>query len=356
MSEKPSAPAANRVLVAMSGGVDSSVAALLLRDAGCEVVGVFMRNGVAAEGEGASRSCCSASDSRDAARVAARLGVPFYAVDYAAEFGAIVDHFVAEYRRGRTPNPCVLCNRDLKFGRVLELADGVGAAEVATGHYARQIDGRLFRARDPDKDQSYYLFGIEREALPRVRFPLGELTKAEVRALAREAGLATADKPDSMEICFVTSGDYRDVVRERGGAGKSGAFVDPDGRVLGTHGGVGLFTVGQRRGLPALGEPRFVQAIRPDSGDVVLARRAELAARTALVRGVNWLVDPPHRGVGCGIKIRARAAPIPGRVDLEPADPSVVRVRFDEDAFAVTPGQAAVFYDGDLVLGGGFLD
>lgn len=346
----------SRVLVAMSGGVDSSVAALRLLEAGHDVVGVFMKNGVsAAAGKGAEKSCCSASDARDAMTVAERLGVPFYAVDYATEFGRIVDHFAAEYRRGRTPNPCVLCNQELKFGHLLSLAEAFGADAVATGHYARVEDGRLLRARDRAKDQTYYLFGVEREALRRARFPLGDLTKAEVREIARGAGLRTADKPESMEICFVTSGDYRDVVRAGGGLGRPGRFVDTGGRDLGAHAGIGGFTVGQRRGLPALGAPRYVQQIRPDTGEVVLAADHELGATAARVRGLNWLVDPPGAGgTAAQIRVRARAEAVPGHVRPEP-DGSV-RVEFTRPVRAIAPGQAAVFYRGDLVLGGGWLD
>ncbi len=340
----------------MSGGVDSSVAALLLQEAGHEVVGVFMRNGVAsgaapAAGAGASRSCCSASDARDASAVADRLGVPFYAVDYAVEFDRIVEHFAAEYRAGRTPNPCVLCNSDLKFGHLMRLADGIGAEFVATGHYARVVDGELRTARDAHKDQTYYLFGIERAALARARFPLGELHKDEVRACARRAGLPTADKRESMEICFVTSGDYRDVVRARGGAGRAGRFVDEHGADLGAHGGVGLFTVGQRRGLPALGAPYYVREIRAASGEVVLCRREGLGVGTAVAAGVNWLVDPPGApGVQCGVKVRARARPAAAWVGQDRA--GRVRIEFEEPVEAVTPGQAAVFYRDTTVLGG----
>lgn len=346
----------------MSGGVDSSVAALLLQEQGHEVVGVFMRNGVATAGPGsaggAERSCCSASDARDAQAVADRLGVPFYAVDYAHEFGRIVDFFAAEYRRGRTPNPCVLCNQDLKFGHLLSLADTFGADAVATGHYARAVGGRLQRAVDAGKDQTYYLFGVDRAALPRARFPLGELTKEQVRARARAAGLTTAEKPESMEICFVTSGDYRDVVRERGGAGRAGRFVAPDGTALGEHGGVGLFTVGQRRGLPALGVPHYVREIRPDTGEVVLCPADGLDDRLARVRGVNWLVDPPGpEGLDCAVKIRARSAPAPARLrPLPGGGDDAWELRFAAPVRAVTPGQAAVFYAGDLVLGGGWID
>ncbi len=339
----------------MSGGVDSSVAALLLRDAGHEVVGVFMRNGVSGDGPAQAKTCCSASDAWDAASVADRLGVPFYAVDHAAEFGRLMDHFAAEYRRGRTPNPCVLCNQDLKFGHLFTLAAAVGADCVATGHYARVVDGQLRRARDADKDQTYYLFGVDRSSLGRVRFPLGDLLKAEVRRRASAAGLVTADKPESMEICFVTSGDYRDVVRGRGGAGRAGVFLDGEGNVVGEHQGVSGFTVGQRRGLPALGKPHYVQEIRPDTGEVVLCERDGLLRNGALVRGVNWLVDPTQEEVA-QVKVRARSPATPARIQVDDQDPTVARVGFDEAVHAVTPGQAAVFYRGDVVLGGGWID
>ncbi len=343
-----------RVLTAISGGVDSSVAALLLKEQGHEVVGVFMRNGVS--GTAAQhKSCCSASDAADAARVADRIGVAFYALDYGAEFDAIIAHFTAEYARGRTPNPCVLCNQRLKFGHLLEIAGGLGAEAVATGHYARVVDGELRAAVDAAKDQSYYLFGIARAALPRVLFPLGGMTKPEVRARARAAGLVTAEKPESMEICFVPSGDYRDVVRARQATGRPGRFVDRAGRELGEHGGVGLFTVGQRRGLPAMGEPWFVLRIDPDTGDVQLGPRDALASTVAVARGVNWLVDPPG-AAGCAaeVKVRARAAAVPAR--LLPGGDAEVRIEFAQPVEAVTPGQAAVFYRGDLVLGGGWID
>ncbi|MEM7204667.1 MAG: tRNA 2-thiouridine(34) synthase MnmA [Planctomycetota bacterium] len=353
----PSLPAnrRRRVLVALSGGVDSSVAALRLVQAGHEVIGVFMRNGVSGGANAAARerSCCSASDARDAADVADRLGIPFYSLDYEREFSALIDHFAAEYRRGRTPNPCVLCNQHLKFGHVLSLADALGASQVATGHYARIHDGRLRRAVDRDKDQTYYLFGIDAGLLPRICFPLGDLDKPQVRAMAHEAGLVTAAKRESMEICFVPDGRYREVVRTRGGAGTAGVFVDREGRVLGEHDGVDGFTVGQRRGLPALGTPHFVTQIRPADGTVVLGERAALEATEALVRDVNWLAPPATRAA---VQIRARAKPQPARVEALDADATRLRVTFAEPVSAVTPGQAAVFYDGDVVLGGGWID
>lgn len=344
-----------RVLVAMSGGVDSSVAALLMQRQGHEVVGVFMRNGVAGK-SAQEKSCCSASDARDASVVADRLGIPFYAVDYADEFAGLMDHFAAEYRRGRTPNPCVLCNQHLKFGRLFSLADDVGAHLVATGHYARLADGAMHTAAAEDKDQTYYLFGIDRQALVRTAFPLGELTKAEVRAIAAEAGLVTAEKPESMEICFVTSGDYRDVVRTRGGAGRAGRFVDTEGRELGRHDGLDGFTVGQRRGLPALGVPHYVTAIDAASGDVVLGDRQGLDRASALVLGVRWLVEPPVAGatLRASVKVRARHLAAPAMLAVGSA--GAVRLSFDGPVTAVTPGQAAVFYDGSRVLGGGWIE
>jgi tRNA-specific 2-thiouridylase len=313
-----------------------------------------MRNGVAGK-SAQEKSCCSTSDARDAALVADRLGVPFYAVDYQQEFAALMDHFAAEYRAGRTPNPCVLCNQQLKFGRLLQLADDVGAAAVATGHYARVVDGELRTARDAQKDQTYYLFGVARGALARTHFPLGELAKSEVRAIAREHGLATADKTESMEICFVTSGDYRDVVRARGGAGVPGRFVDAHGNELGRHDGVDAFTVGQRKGVPALGAPHYVAAIDPASGDVTLVPRDGVLRSVMLLAGVHWLVDAPRdgRAVSAHVKVRARHEAAAATIV---ASGTTARVEFLAPVAAITPGQAAVFYDGDRVLGGGWIE
>lgn len=343
-----------RVLVAMSGGVDSSVVALMLQQQGHDVVGVFMRNGVAGK-SAQEKSCCSASDARDASVVADRLGIPFYAVDYEQEFARLMDHFAAEYRAGRTPNPCVLCNQDLKFGHLLSLADDVGAEMVATGHYAQVRDGELHTAVDDNKDQTYYLFGVERAALRRTLFPLGGMSKAQVREVAADAGLVTAEKPESMEICFVTSGSYRDVVRARGGGGKPGRFVDAGGAPLGEHDGVDGFTVGQRKGLPALGAPHYVAAIDPGSGDVTLVPRDGLQRRVMFVAGLNWLCDAPGDGasVACEVKVRARHRAVPAVVV---PDGDAARVTFDEPVDAITPGQAAVFYRGGQVLGGGWID
>lgn len=338
----------------MSGGVDSSVVALMLQQQGHDVVGVFMRNGVAGK-SAQEKSCCSASDARDASVVADRLGIPFYAVDYEQEFARLMDHFAAEYRAGRTPNPCVLCNQDLKFGHLFKLADDVGAEMVATGHYAVQTDGELHLAADMDKDQTYYLFGVERSALKRTLFPLGGMTKAEVRKVASEASLVTAEKAESMDICFVTSGDYRDVVRTRGGAGKPGKFLDVAGKVLGEHGGLDGFTIGQRKGLPALGTPHYVAAIAPDSGDVTLVPREGLKKKIMFVDGMRWLVDAPADGepLISEVKVRARHKPVTATIV---PDGKKARVEFSEPVDAITPGQAAVFYRGTQVLGGGWID
>jgi tRNA-specific 2-thiouridylase len=364
------------VLVAMSGGVDSSVAAALLKRAGHSVVGVFMRNGVkpaapppapaACETEVAPRrlkqGCCGIDDARDARLVAASLGVPFHVFDLEPEFGALIDYFAREYSAGRTPNPCAVCNRDLKFGRLMQLADELGIERVATGHYVqvgRDERGRvaLRRGRDAQKDQSYVLFPVAEGALARCEFPVGHLPKSEVRALARELGLRTQDKPDSQEICFVPSGDYRDVLRSRGVVQRPGRFVDRRGADLGPHGGIELFTVGQRRGLGlATGEPLYVLEIRPATAEVVLGTRAELGSAGFLLGGANWIgIEAPSgdEELACLVQIRSRGAAAPARVRR--AEGESFEVRFEEEQLAVTPGQGAVLYDGDRCLGGGWI-
>jgi tRNA-specific 2-thiouridylase len=345
-----------RTLVALSGGVDSATAAALLAAAGEELVTVFMRNGVGG-GAAARRSCCSLSDARDARAVADRLGLPFYVHDMSAGFARLIDGFVHDYLAGRTPNPCVVCNNDLKFGELLELADDLGCDAVASGHYARRVDGGLHRARDRRKDQSYLLHGLSPVQLARARFPLGELTKAEVRARARELGLPVADKPDSADICFVPGGDYRAVVAARAGhLGAAGPVLDPQGVERGRHAGVAAFTVGQRRGLGvALGEPAYVTAIDPDRGRVTLGGRDDLARADCRVGGLNWLRRPaPGAAVleGLSVQLRHHHEPEPARVELEP-DATRARVVFAAPSRAVTPGQYAVLYRGDEVLGGG---
>ncbi len=343
-----------RVLLAMSGGIDSGVSALLLRRDGHEVTGVFMRHGV----RRAAGGCCSVEDAHDARRTADLLGIPFYPLDFEEPFRKVVDYFVSEYDRGATPNPCIVCNRDLKFGKLFETAAAVNAEVVATGHYARveRRGGRmaLLRGRDLRKDQSYVLFPLGQRELARILFPVGGLRKREVRALAAEAGLGIAEKPESQELCFVPDNDHRHLLRERLGERlREGEFRSRDGRVLGRHGGHQLFTVGQRKGLGvAFGRPMYVVAIEPASNTVVLSEEDE-RTREFVACGVNWVSVEP-RACGAVVKIRSQHRGAPAR--LEPLEGERVRVVFEKPQRAVTRGQAAVFYEGDLVLGGGWIE
>ncbi|MDP6409577.1 MAG: tRNA 2-thiouridine(34) synthase MnmA [Planctomycetota bacterium] len=354
-----------RFVVAMSGGVDSSVAALLLAREGLEVIGLFMRNGVQVSEEASRRkSCCSASDARDARMVAAHLGLAFQAVDLAGDFEHIVRAFVDDYSAGRTPNPCALCNRDLKFDRLLSLADELGAEGVATGHYARLDHERgrvvLRRGVDADKDQSYQLFCVAEEHLARTRLPLGALAKPAVRALAREAGLRTAAKADSQEICFVPSGDYRELLAERGVELHPGRLLDTAGKVLGEHAGTEHFTIGQRRGHGVGGgTPLYVVEVNPVQGTVVLGTRAEACFGACDVDAVNWIgFDPPASGeLRCLVQVRYRSEAVAAGVSLSSKDGGepCARVVFDEPQPAVAPGQGAAFYLADRLLGGGWI-
>ena len=371
---------AEKVVVAMSGGVDSSVAACLLHEQGYDVIGLFMRTGVKRPDPGdegprwesrssqprsesrssgsAHRGCCSVADAADARFVAGRLGIPFYSLNFENEFAVIIDYFAGEYAAGRTPNPCVMCNTWLKFGRLLEYADAVGAKHVATGHYARAEtrDGRavLCRGADPAKDQSYVLFGISREALPRVMFPVGGMTKQQVRTAAVRFGLPVSDKPDSQEICFVPDRDYARVVRERRPeAFVPGDVVDREGNVLGRHPGVPHYTIGQRRGLGiAAGRPIYVTKVDAASHTVTVGEGDDLLSPGLLADSASFLVDVPtvFRATAKIRYLHAGAAATVERLSV----PSV-RVTFDEPQRAVAPGQAVVFYDGDVVLGGGWI-
>jgi len=375
------APTDRKVLLAMSGGVDSSVAAALLRDEGYEVVGCFMRLGSPGESlaegltvpdEEAScdpdraavrvgkRGCCSINDAKDAQFVAAKLDIPFYVLNFKRDFGRIIDYFAGEYHAGRTPNPCVRCNNWLKFGKLAEYARSIDAGFVASGHYARRerIDGEpaLLRGVDEAKDQSYVLFGGSRASLDRTLLPVGRYRKEEVRRIAGELGLPVFDKPDSQEICFVPSNDYMDVVGRVGGeAVKPGRIVDTEGRDLGEHGGHQRFTVGQRRGVGvALGYPIYVFDKDPASNTVTVGPREALRSSGLVAGETNWLVDPPTEPMPCRVKVRYNADPVPARVVARGED--AMEVVFDEPQFAVAPGQAAVCYDGDRVLGGGWID
>lgn len=346
-----------RVLVAMSGGVDSSVAALRLQRQGHEVVGLFMRTGVHADDDRPSRKqgCCSSLDARDARRVADHLGIPFHALDFSAEFAGVMDYFADEYLAGRTPNPCVECNNRLKFGKLWYLAQVLEADHVATGHHARILQGELHRAADPAKDQSYVLFGLPRETLHRVLFPVGDLTKAQVRDLARQAGLPVHDKPDSQEICFVPGGDHAEFVRQRRPhAGVAGDIVTPTGQVVGRHEGIAAFTVGQRKGLGvAAGARRYVLELVPATATVVVGTRAEGLARGLVAERCNWFIPPPCAPLRVEAKIAYKADPVGAQV-VAGAD-NTTTVTFDEPQFGVAPGQAAVFYHGSRVLGGGWI-
>ncbi len=442
----------SRIVLAMSGGVDSSVAAQLLVAAGHEVVGVFMRHGndsplahcslpstaqtsdhplsdtgrtdtcsdsrtapktcVQADnrdthgGPGLpdqdagpidtgvrnntsvsgtpdrlasialpvvsqprldhKQGCCSAEDAEDARHVAERLGIPFYALNLQQEFDRIITYFVDEYTRGRTPNPCVMCNHWVKFGKLFAYADSLGAEYVATGHYARLVahpdpsrshsSPRLLRGVDTTKDQSYVLFGIRRALLSRMLLPLGGYRKSEIRQRASELGLRIAEKKDSQEICFVAAGQHADFVAQRRGDRRTaGDIVDTAGKVVGQHQGIERFTIGQRKGLNvAFGQPRFVVRIEPDTCRVVIGERHELDCPGLTAGKANWLVDPPSDTFSCAVQIRYNSPPVPARVRL--LDAQRFSVTFDQPCAAVAPGQAAVCYQGDDLLGGGWIE
>jgi tRNA (5-methylaminomethyl-2-thiouridylate)-methyltransferase len=353
-----------RVVVAMSGGVDSSTAAALLVEQGYEVVGATLKLYDASGTSAAVGRCCGPRDIADARATAAALGFPHYVIDESEAFAAaVIDEFVAEHRMGRTPNPCVRCNEKLKFGPLLAFADAVGATALATGHYARLLPApnggppTLSRAADAHKDQSYFLFGVRSEWLARARFPLGDMTKDEVRAHARRLGVPNADKAESQEICFIPDGDHKSFLEAHGGAGKPGVVVDDEsGAVLGTHTGTHRFTVGQRRGVPGgAADRRFVLRIDAATGNVHVGPRDSLGRSTVRVSDVRWLGVAPRERLRCTVQIRHHASPAPAWVEI--ASDGLVDVRLDEPALGVAPGQAAVFYDvRETVLGGGWIE
>ncbi len=363
-----------KVLLAMSGGVDSSVAAALLLEEGYDVVGCFMRLGspgetldelVPYDDQGIAcdpdrvrighQGCCSINDAADARLVAARLGIPFYVCNFKKEFGRIIDYFVDAYNAGLTPNPCVRCNDWLKFGKLHGYARQIDARYVASGHYARVAGGSLRRGVDHEKDQSYVLFGTARDRLDEMLLPIGGYRKAEVRALAESLQLPVFDKPDSQEICFVPDGDYAGLVQRRSGAVRGGAIVDSTGAEIGRHEGHQHFTVGQRRGLGvAAGYPLYVVNKDAATNTVTVGTRDDLDAGGCLADETNWLVEPvPCAWINCGAQIRYNGKPLPARVRT--TGPGTAEVRFDTPQFAVAPGQAVVCYDGDTVLGGGWI-
>jgi tRNA-uridine 2-sulfurtransferase len=387
----------SRVVLAMSGGVDSSVAAWLLREEGHEVIGVFMRHGQESEfacptstSAPRKQGCCSAADAADARRVADILGLPFYVLNFEREFTRIVDYFVAQYTAGRTPNPCIVCNTWLKFGKLFAYADSIGAEYVATGHYARleklangQIS--LCRGRDESKDQSYVLFGIARGLLNRLKFPVGVHNKEEIRQIAGRLGFGVAEKPDSQEICFIPDQDHAGFIRRRPNhIDTSGEIVTTDGKVVGKHNGFEQFTIGQRKGLRvAFGTPRYVIRIEPETQRVVIGLQEELARSELTAAEVNWLVGDdftetapivsdtitnrwstkmglshsphvPASPLHCRVKIRYRSRAFPALVI--PIQSDRIQVQFDEPCHGIAPGQAAVCYQNDRVLGGGWIE
>ena len=353
-------PPGTRVVVAMSGGVDSSVVAAVASAHGLEAIGITLRLSDAPETPERPGACCAGGDIRDARAVAGRLGIAHYVLDYASAFRAeVMEAFAEAYLAGRTPVPCIVCNQTVKFRDLLGVARDLGAEALLTGHYVQRLDGpggpELHRGADPAKDQSYFLFATTRDQLAALRFPLGGLAKAETRALARRFGLPVAAKPDSQDICFVPGGDYRAVVRRmRPQADAPGEIVDLEGRVLGRHPGLIGFTVGQRRGLDLGGrpEPLYVVRLEPETRRVVVGPRAALARGRVFLDSLAWLGEPvPEDGVDVQVKLRSLAPLVPARL-FGGATPHLV---LETPQFGVAPGQAAVAYAGSRLLGGGFI-
>ncbi|SKA14053.1 tRNA 2-thiouridine(34) synthase MnmA [Consotaella salsifontis] len=366
----PKSPADTRVVVAMSGGVDSSVVAAMLKEEGYDVVGITLQLYDAGEVATRTRSCCAGQDIYDARRVSEAIGIPHYVLDYEDRFReAVIDPFTESYLAGETPVPCVSCNQTVKFRDLLATARDLKADALATGHYidSRSLGGGrrgLFRPTDLDRDQSYFLYATTQEQIDFLRFPLGRLTKPETRALAARYDLAVADKPDSQDICFVAKGKYSDIIEKlRPGAGEAGDIVHVDGRHLGRHDGILHFTIGQRRGIGvALGEPLYVVAIDAQRREVIVGPREALATRRIRLRSVNWLGEEPVEAAAKAereifVKVRSTRPPAPASLTLGNDGQLVVSLLEGEDG--VAPGQACVFYDGEgagsRVLGGGVI-
>lgn len=373
-------PGRRKVLLAMSGGVDSSVAAALLLREGYDVVGCFMRLGSPGEtletplpaseckpARIGKQGCCSINDAADARQVAAQLGIPFYVCNFKKDFGRIMDYFVEEYAAGRTPNPCVRCNDWLKFGKLHDYAQQLGCEFVASGHYARVDNGSLYRGLDHDKDQSYVLFGVPRERLSHMMLPIGGMRKTDVRRMAKEFNLPVFDKPDSQEICFIPDNDYAGFLeRRRPELAAAGSIVDSTGASIGVHRGQHRFTIGQRRGVPlSLGRRVYITGRDAGSNTVRVGAREDLLSQGCIVAEANWLLNEAPDGTECQVMYRYNSRPVPARIAVMPDSSAPSHsgrlgrfaVTFDDPQMAVAPGQALVAYGrDDRVLGGGWIE
>lgn len=347
-----------RVLVAMSGGVDSSVAAAILKEDGYEVIGATMKLWPTEKcSEERDRACCSLKDIEDARKVCDKLGIRHYVLNFEDIFRKnVIDYFADEYLKGRTPNPCIVCNEKIKFGKLLKKAEELECDFIATGHYARIERNKLRMGLDKSKDQSYVLFSIPSGALKKILLPIGNLTKKDVRKKAEESGLLVHEKPDSQEICFVPGNDYSDFIRKHAGlSSKRGNIVDDSGKVLGYHEGYWNFTIGQRRGMGiASSQPLYVNEIRHKENVIVVGGASDVKKKKFLVKNVNWIQEGGSKKPELEVKIRYNHEKSPAY--LKEATKGSVEIEFKEPQNAITPGQAAVFYDGEYVLGGGWID
>ena len=354
-----------RVLVALSGGVDSSVAACILQQQGYDVVGVFLRNGIEhhRNSSGTQQGCCSVEDSLDAALVANQLGIPFHAINMETEFSSIIDYIAEEYLSGRTPNPCMRCNRDIKFGALWDLADAINAQYIATGHYARVVESNsryeLHRGVDRSKDQSYVIFPLGYESLSRTLFPLGGLTKAQTREIAKKNGFNVHDKQESFEICFVPENDYRAHLKSKNSLGKPGNVIDESGKILAKHDGYAGFTRGQRKGLGfASTQPMYVLDIRPEDGSVVVGPRSSTTSEGLIAKEWKWLLQEsswPNKSLD-NVFVQYRSSVQEFPASLKILSEGQVRINFENPVDSVNPGQGIAVYSGTQLLGGGIIN